>query len=364
MSELNVFRNHYAAAENRLTYDFLCMLDLMADGQAAFVQFLIGGREIELSEKPVDQIRPLFAFAKAPNPGEEASNPDGCVRLRRKDGGIVPIFLEVKTHRCLLTADQLQRHLVCHVDREPGALLLAITPRPSDRKVVQALNDNRVIFVSWQQIADHLAATRLTVSDRKIANQFLNHAREEREFMQTELEKEDISLIIANHRRRPDLRARGAFDLLMAEFPFERYVHLQDEPYDAKGRWGCRGLDLPIDARDEAMLRWMQFGIYDGSEVSLIDDMPELALFIDAGPKLKASLKLPEFLEAIRKLEALGWEENLTKQNSPNAMRLLWWRQPLDQVREINSGALAGVLEQRLRELVNEPRFVQHYLRV
>src|SRR5438094_5865076 len=107
MASLNVFRNSYSAAENRLTYNFLCTLNLMTAGQRGLIEFLLEGRGIEISATPLFGIRPLFAFEKAPNPNEEASNPDGCIQVRREDATVISIFLEIKTHRRLLTADQL-----------------------------------------------------------------------------------------------------------------------------------------------------------------------------------------------------------------------------------------------------------------
>jgi hypothetical protein len=84
IGNMNVFGNTYSAPENRLTYNFLCTVDLIADGQCGLLHFLLAGKGIQLSTSPIIEIRPLFAF-------EGGSNPDGArfLALRKLLGSSV-----------------------------------------------------------------------------------------------------------------------------------------------------------------------------------------------------------------------------------------------------------------------------------
>jgi hypothetical protein len=354
MLSTNVFRNSYSAAENRLTYNFLCTVDLLTDGQRDLMQFLLDSCGYRVATSPVIEIKPLFAF-------EEGSNPDGCIKLRCTDGSILSVYLEIKTHRRELDSSQLQAHISYHVSRNANALLLVITPRPSDTKIVEDLNDHRVIFISWQKIADYLGKNRFGASENKIIAQFLEHSQEEGEFMTTELEKEDITLFIEYLKRRPDERLQGAFDRLAAEFAFDKYLPLKEIPY-WKDAWGRKGIDLIIEEDS----RWFTFGIYYNTSdhgIPFLEDVAELALFVDIAPERRESLaNIPEFVDALHKLEALGWENNLTKSRTDNEWRLVYWRKPLSQIQELNSQVLGRVLEDRLKELSAEPAFVKNYI--
>jgi len=232
--------------------------------------------------------------------------------LRCSDGSNVSVFLEIKTHRRELDPSQLQAHIEYHVSRNPNALLLVITPRSSDARIVEDVNDERIIFISWQKIADYLSAKRLGSTDYKIISQFLEHSQAEGEFMTTELEKEDISLFIEYMNRRPDLMLQGAFNRLAAEFNFDKYLTFRYVS-DWHDDWGVMGIDLII----ENNTRWINFGIYYNTTdhgIFFLEGVPELALFVYIAPERRQSLEnVPEFVEALRKLEARGWEENLTK---------------------------------------------------
>ena len=53
----NVFRNSYSAPENRLTYNFLCTIDLMTDGQRDLMQVLLNSKGIQLANSPIIEIK-------------------------------------------------------------------------------------------------------------------------------------------------------------------------------------------------------------------------------------------------------------------------------------------------------------------
>ena len=331
------------------------MIELMSDKQSDFLHFLLSGTDITLSSEALAGIDSVLAF-------QQGSNPDGRLRLLRYDGVQISVFLEIKTHRRSLDLTQLQAHVNNHVARENNALLLVITPRPGDSIEVKRLNDHRLLFISWQDIADFLTkCININSSDSVLIEHFLAYADEEGEFVCTELEKQDIELLINYLARKPDKRIRGAFDRLAAEFDFSRFFNPGKPPYWTDA-WGRKGIDIEF----EYDVRWITFGIYyDISDhaIPFLQGVPELALFVYIKPELRKALsEKPEFLEALGHLEELCWQENLTKKRTTNEWLLIWWRQPLNQLSELNGKVLSKILTDRLNELTENNEFLRPYL--
>jgi hypothetical protein len=259
---------------------------------------------------------------------------------------------------------QPRAHLDYHVKQEPRAILLVLTPRPSDARIVECLNDERLLFLSWQEIANYLKhASQGNSSGAMIVRQFLEYAQEAKEFMSSELEKKDIDAFIEYMASRPDEKIQGAFELLGAKFEFKDLVSLSQPPYwnDA---WGRKGIDMQLPT--EKYSRWLSFGIYYDTEdhgIPFLAGCPELALFVDIHPKERERLRNNSlFVESLARLEKLGWEENLSNTRTDNEWRLLWWRKPLSEFSVLTVDMLQDVLAKRLSELKSEPEFAREYL--
>jgi hypothetical protein len=76
MTTTNIFMNPYEQPENKLTYNFLCLIEHM-ENQKVFCEFLIDNK-FELSELPVIKVKS--------QPSDQASSrPDGKISLRTSD---------------------------------------------------------------------------------------------------------------------------------------------------------------------------------------------------------------------------------------------------------------------------------------
>jgi hypothetical protein len=92
MGLTNVFLNSYEQPENKLTYNFLCLLEHMPQ-RNQFCEFLTGGR-MKLTADPIKSVETVFSGG--------ASNPDGAVTFSDVDGKGWKVYLENKTSRRLL----------------------------------------------------------------------------------------------------------------------------------------------------------------------------------------------------------------------------------------------------------------------
>jgi hypothetical protein len=78
MSQFNIFMNAYQQPENKLTYNFLCLLEhLPIPRQKAFLEFLLDQR-VHLAPDP--------HFVGSGVLSGQASNPDGRLCVCREDG--------------------------------------------------------------------------------------------------------------------------------------------------------------------------------------------------------------------------------------------------------------------------------------
>ena len=144
MSVTNIFHNSYGQPENKLTYNFLCLLEHMPFGKE-FCTFLTKGK-VDLSDAPVCGIDTVYS-------GRE-TNPDGAVELFDVNGQRWKVYIENKTFRRGLDPQQLANHVSIYCG-DPHSYLLVITPRPSEKHLAESVSP-KIIYQSWQEIAAKL----------------------------------------------------------------------------------------------------------------------------------------------------------------------------------------------------------------
>ena len=81
----NIFMNSYQKQEDKLTYNFLSLLELLNDKK--LLEWLTG---INLLEKPIVNIETIYSGG--------FTNPDGSFKLRKSDGNLTNIYFENKTY--------------------------------------------------------------------------------------------------------------------------------------------------------------------------------------------------------------------------------------------------------------------------
>jgi hypothetical protein len=251
MSQFNIFMNAYQQPENKLTYNFLCLLEhLPLSKQKALLEFLLDQR-----------------FRLAPDPrfvgtgvfSGQVSNPDGKLRVCRDDGQTLEIYLENKTCRSRLSRDQLLHHMhtYCHNDT---TFLLVLTPRPSDFPIVQACLAEvgpKLLFKTWGDIAQQLQAFVRQDQDF-LAAQFLEYGTLSGEFTDMELEASDILHYVSYHRREVVKRLRFVLTSAVREIDYAQWdasIRYTGSA-DGYGRMGCC-----FQVANHYGLEWF-FGIY------------------------------------------------------------------------------------------------------
>ncbi len=137
--------NSYQQPENKLTYNLLCLIEHMEQPKA-FCEFLLGNKK-SLLNNPLTELKTVFS-------GEE-TNPDGMIRLQSQDKTEHRVYMENKTLRSPLTELQLRNHL-SEFCKDENSFLLVTTPRNSDKKIIDKINCDKIIFKTWSQVAAEL----------------------------------------------------------------------------------------------------------------------------------------------------------------------------------------------------------------
>lgn len=350
-SRMNLFLNGYQQPENKLTYNFLCLLEHMPS-QKEFLEFLIDKR-FALWENPLIELAPVM--------GGFESNPDGLIILQASSGEKYKIFLENKTFRLQLSTGQLKNHLSQHCNDEKS-FLLVITPRINDELIAKNVDERKIFFKTWSQIASKLLEIDQKTNESFIISQFIEYGKLKREFENMQLSKQEIDSYILYHKANVKHKLLNIIESGLKDLEFSKYGILELEKVWAD-HWGRLGIEMEFK-RKQNFGQWFFFGIYYDNYDHKIpfkqDNEPELAFFFDCEPSHKGKLKDEiTLLGAFERLLNQGFEENLIKRNTSNKWRLLFKRKPLAEIENFTPDFVRNYMEKVLADLTKEPAFVE-----
>jgi hypothetical protein len=337
----NIFLNAYQQAENKLTYNFLAILELLND--KGLCEFLTG---LALSEKPVAEIKTVY--------GGGESNPDGSFNLKKQNGDIITVFFENKTKRRGLSVQQIVSHLNwCKGDD----LLLVVTPRNSDIDIIRSLQNDKVKFFTWSEVA-----VRLKSLESEIANQFIEYGRLSGEFEELgEIHRDDIAIYCKFLKTNFDNKLNNILD------NFHHQIDLRNYSFSTKKRknsqWGRIGTEFingDYESVDFEKYRFGQFwaisyyhNTYD-HRIPFKIDLPEIAFFFDINPKRKSAIQMDDdFMAIMDSLKALGFESNLNNELSPNPWRLFCYRKPISDFQELSVLSLLNFCDEVMQKILS-----------
>jgi len=323
----NIFLNAYQQPENKLTYSFIALLEFLNSKE--LMDFLIDRRFV-LSEKPITNVRTVY--------GGYERNPDGSVELRRADGVLCTIFLEVKTWRRPIDEEQLIGHIKNHL--KDHDLLLFISTSRNDCEKAKKL-DGRIISMPWNEIAQFL---NYRVTDR-VANQFVRYGRMRGEFLERpEISEREIEQMVSYFGSNITAKISRLFHDLCENSHFKQLLG-PNIGIEYRNDWGREGVDFGFSRPIKQYKAWYFFGIYNNEEDHEIpfknEGIPELAFFLDIDSSLHGKLLKDDKLVAeLASLERSGFEFNHDGAITNNKWRLLFHRTPLTQVKELNERSM------------------------
>jgi hypothetical protein len=347
MAFTNVFLNSYKQPENKLTYNFLCLLEHMPS-RSEFCEFLTDNR-IKLASDPIETIETIYSG--------RSSNPDGSLVLMDRNGQRWTVFLENKTRRRQLDTCQLQNHLASYCNNS-NELLLVITPRASDRPAAESVS-RKIVFKTWAEIISKLVEINRNLDEPSfIIKQFIDHGQQTGEFMSMEIKKGDIEAYV--HTIKYNVRGKmvGLFHATSTNFDFGKLgitnLSLEDED-----RWGRQG-SVFFFKPEKQYGQWFFCGIYHNESDHGISfkqlGVPELAFFLDIVPKHREKLKAVRGLETeIVDLQRQGFDDNLFSKITSNNWRFLAKRQPLTNVDQLTEAVISDFLNKTLQMLKQKP---------
>lgn len=332
----NIFLNSYSQPENKLTYNFLSIVELLNDSK--FCGFLT---DLQLADQPVVKINLVYGGGK--------SNPDGSIKLKRLDGKLITVYFENKTYRLGLTADQVINHLdYCGEDD----LLLIITPRVSDAVLLKSINNSKIKFRTWGDISRFL-----NKYDSPIARQFVEYGKLSGEFDELgELSSDDIqqycSTFKIDFEKKIDNilhRLTGQLDLNMFGFDVTNRKR--------QNAWGRNSIEINYKQKGFTYNQWYSIAYYYNTwdhTIQFKNDVPEMAVFFDIDPAYKHLLQNdPEFIGIVNRLQKYGFENNLDNGVINNPWRLLFYRMPVCDFDVLNVTKIVLFVEEVFKKLLD-----------
>jgi len=337
MAITNVFMNDYVQPENRLTFNFLCVIEhLPQPQQCCLIAFILDGDPKEFGDNPIVEVETVMSG--------HPSNPDGTIRVHCEGNRTFRIYLENKTTRMALSANQLINHFTTWC-KDKDDYVIAITPRPEDNLVVSAIGNDKIAFKSWGQIVNCLESMFLAKSTPFVVEQFLEYGRLTGEFEGMEISESDVSKFVIRTPEPIKNKYRNVLENAVREIDFRRRgIDVADLRFN-NGKWGRFGFEMTFSKRqsDYDYRQWQFFGIYEESSdhgIEFKESQPELAYFLDVdkGGKQKAQLATNcAVRKELEELEREGFDQNLDNTLTSNVYRLLAHRTPLSKApKDIN----------------------------
>lgn len=337
----NIFLNSYQQAENKLTYNFLSVLELL--NSKHFCEFLV---KQPLSDRPLQNINTVY--------GGGLSNPDGSFELRKQNGEIITVYFENKTRRRDLSIEQLNSHLDWLKDDDR---LLVITPRKSDIDLIRNFGNERIIFFTWSEIA-----TELKKENSMISDQFIDYGRLRGEFEELgELHSTDIKICCAYLKTNYQAKLNNILNHFHHEVDLAKYgFTVKKRP---NNQWGRRGTEfingdyMTIDTTINTFGQFWAIAYYHDTTdhgIPFLNEQPEICVFFDVNPARKSTLQSDEsFKQIITALEEKGFESNLFNERSINSWRLFFYRKPISEFNTISVAELLNFTEEVFSKLVS-----------
>lgn len=337
----NIFLNPYQQPENKLTYNFLCLLKHY--NEQDFIDFLF---DHKFPDSKIVDFESVFG-------GEEAC-PDGMIRLEA-DGKTIDVYLEVKTFRRNVDLDQLKRHIVYKCNYDNSYLLVIASKIISVQEIID-IDKDRIFVKTWNSIASYLDKYR---SDW-IVDEFLSYGEIKGEFGAISISKDEISSYYKHYAfmNNWDSHVRCILEKSV-ELIREHILDTSRYEMEVKKRWGRHAVEISWDkTEDYDFGQWIACGIYFDERDHGIKfkekDMPELAFFLDMNSK--KALNLPENLKSkFKDIQEYGFEDNTNGEITNNRWRVLFKRVPLSQVSSpLNENTVAEFFKQCIDVFKND----------
>jgi hypothetical protein len=363
MTNTNIFKNKYSVAEDKLTYYFLAMLDLLDDEtQKQFFEKIFN---YNLICKPLTDI----SFQT----GGDNSRIDASFSLECVDGKKI-IHLENKTYTCALTVEQLNNHKKFYCKNNED--LLVISPRHDDAEIAKKINFDRLTFKRWSEIIELLQAlSNETTTSSLLIHQFIIFAREEYNLISEEIvTKKDLSSLTSqNYKDTVKRKIESLFKIFIKEDTFfNKCFSLPSnrDPIKTNGvetHWGRHGIEFIPDVREFG--QWFFYGIYYETKNHklkfLNSEQPELAFFFDCyDSNMKDKLtNSKDFKLSISKLIKKGFEENVSGDKA-TYHRIIFKRKSLSDFDKINVKIIKNEFELIMSEILQEKPFRKMMLNI
>ena len=328
----NIFANSYQQPENKLTYAFLSTIEYLNSNMV--INFLVDNR-IEAREDPIADIRTVYS-------GYER-NPDGSIQVYKSDGNKATIFLEVKSKRRPIDIEHIKGHIKNHVGNND--FLLFISTSRYDCKIAEKI-DKRIITKTWGQIANYYEHK---VNDR-IAKQFVRYGKMRAEFIDDpEITAIEIEKMISYLGTNIKGKMTRLFQNLVSDSYMKNLFGHELNPY-YRNDWGREGIEWGLNRPVKKYKAWYFFGLYHSEDDHEIpfkkENIPEIAFFLDIDAAMYMSLMKNEALvNELSRLEVKGFELNRNLSITNNKWRLLFYRKPLDEVKELTENSMRGFCE-------------------
>lgn len=345
-SSFNIFMNAYQQPENKLTYNFFSLLTHMSE-KTEFIEFLISD-----IDKKTYKIKSLIEINGVMG-GGKLSNPDGNIIVQTDNNNKINIYFENKTSRLKLTKEQISNH-VKEYCKDNSSLVLVITPRESDKLVINQLESDiniyrKIVFKTWEEVRKQLL---LFHNNDFITSQFLNYGNTSNEFKDMVPTKQDINTFKSFYVDNPQDKIKETLNSVIEEIDFDKYDETIIIP-EITNKWGRYGYEVNFTNQYNL---WFFIGIYYNDinhNIDLENGEPNISFFLDIKDpgKSKEELSKKNNIDTIiGKLKESGFEDNLLEETQ-SKWRVVYKNTPVSHFPNLSADTLTKHFEKILEQI-------------
>jgi len=343
--------NTYEQPENKLTYNFLWLVQYL--NNTAFLEFLSGTNNISESD-PIINIETVY--------GGGESNPDGSIKILLNNGEVFTLFIESKTFRRGLDLDQINRHIKNYITNND--ILLVITPRESDKKEINNLNEKSIILLTWQNISNFIIEK---FCDDTIVNEFVEYGNLKGEFtIMKDISSSDINIISDFYKNNMSARLWNVFESLSEDIKdiFNKY-NIKVDSTKVKDHWGRLGIEIYF--KKPKLDIWAFFGLYyhkDDHNIEFkIEEIPDISFFIDLNENEKKIDNNKDIIKDFKLLEKYGFRCNDNGRLTSNRWRLIAYQKSIIDFESLSIDLLKKELNDILSKFKKSKYFINFLIK-
>jgi hypothetical protein len=238
-----------------------------------------------------------------------------------------------------------------------------ITPRESDRTIVNEIHNKSIVFITWQDIAGYLEQE---LPENIIVDEFIEYGNSTGEFtIMKEISESEIEIIANWYKYNIPVRLWYIYNTLSEDIVglFKEF-NINVESVKTADHWGRQGIEIYF--LEPKIGIWAFYGLYyqdtDHKIPFVNKGIPDITLFFDLNDEKEKIDGNKDIVLDFKNLEKYGFKCNDNGRLTKNRWRLISYQKSLKDFKGLSREGLKEELRSILRTLTEKSETFVKYL--